>query len=194
MPEQCIDPVTTGAQIIMALQNIKSRFVAASETLVFSVCKVHSGDAYNIIPGELEIEGSVRSFSKEVRERLPQLISQIASGICAANGAQAECVYEKGYASVINDEALTDEARDVLNQLFGKESILHIGLLMPGEDFSAFTEMTGIPGCFVEIGTANEEKGTKVNHHNPNYRMDEDALYYGTAFFAGMVRKELEVW
>ena len=145
MPEQCIDPVTTGAQIIMALQNIKSRLVAASETLVFSVCKVHCGDAYNIIPGEMMIEGSVRSFSKEVRERLPQLISQIASGICAANGAQAECVYEKGYASVINDEALTDEARDVLNQLFGKESILEIGLLMPGEDFSAFTELTGVP-------------------------------------------------
>jgi len=194
MPEQCIDPVTTGAQIIMALQNIKSRFVAASETLVFSVCKVHCGDAYNIIPGEMIIEGSVRSFSKEVRERLPQLIEQIATGICMANGATAECVYEKGYASVINDPELTDEAREVLTEWFGKESILEIGLLMPGEDFSAFTELTGIPGCFVEIGTANEEKGTKVNHHNPKYRMDEDALYYGTAFFAGMVQRELEVW
>lgn len=194
MPEQCIDPVTTGAQIIMALQNIKSRFVAASETLVFSVCKVHCGDAYNIIPGEMMIEGSVRSFSKEVRERLPKLIEQIAEGICAANGAKAECVYEKGYASVINDPALTDGARDVLTQWFGKKSILEIGLLMPGEDFSAFTELTGVPGCFVEIGTANEEKGTKVNHHNPKYRMDEDALYYGTAFFAGMVQKDLEVW
>ena len=194
MPEQCIDPVTTGAQIIMALQNIKSRMVAASETLVFSVCKVHSGDAYNIIPGEMEIEGSVRSFSKEIREKLPNMIEQIASGICAANGAKAECTYEMGYASVINDEKLTQDAEEVLTEWFGKESILHIGLLMPGEDFSAFTEMTGVPGCFVEIGTANEEKGTKVNHHNPNYRMDEDALYYGTAFFAGMVRKELEVW
>lgn len=193
MPEQCIDPVTTGAQIIMALQNIKSRFVAASETLVFSVCKVHCGDAYNIIPGEMVIEGSVRSFSREVRERLPRLIEQIASGIAAANGATAECVYEKGYASVINDPKLTDEAREVLTEWFGKEQILEIGLLMPGEDFSAFTELTGVPGCFVEIGTANEEKGTKVNHHNPNYKMDEDGLYYGTAFFAGMVERELEV-
>lgn len=193
MPEQCIDPVTTGAQIIMALQNIKSRFVAASETLVFSVCKVHGGDAYNIIPGELVIEGSVRSFSKEIRERLPKLIEQIASGIAAANGASVECVYDRGYASVINDPQLTDEAREVLTEWFGKESILEIGLLMPGEDFSAFTELTGVPGCFVEIGTANEEKGTKVNHHNPRYMMDEDALYYGTAFFAGMVTRELEV-
>lgn len=193
MPEQCIDPVTTGAQIIMALQNIKSRFVAASETLVFSVCKVHCGDAYNIIPGEMMIEGSVRSFSKEVRERLPKLIEQIASGVAAANGAAVECVYEKGYASVVNDPKLTDKAREVLTDWFGREHILEIGLLMPGEDFSAFTELTGVPGCFVEIGTANEEKGTKVNHHNPKYMMDEDGLYYGTAFFAGMVERELEV-
>jgi len=194
MPEQCIDPVTTGAQIIMALQNIKSRFVAASETLVFSVCKVHCGDAYNIIPGEMEIEGSVRSFSKEIRERLPLWIEQIASGIAAANGASVECVFERGYASVVNDPQLTDEAREVLKDWFGKESILEIGLLMPGEDFSAFTELTGVPGCFVEIGTANDEKGTRVNHHNPKYIMDEDALYYGTAFFAGMTARELEVY
>jgi len=176
------------------LQNIKSRFVAASETLVFSVCKVHSGDAYSIIPGEMLIEGSVRSFSKEVRERLPKLIEQIAAGVASANGATVECIYEKGYASVINDPVLTDEAREVLATWFGKESILEIGLLMPGEDFSAFTELTGVPGCFVEIGTANDEKGTRTNHHNPKYRMDEDALYYGTSFFAGMVQKELEVW
>ena len=140
------------------------------------------------------IEGSVRSFSKEIRERLPQWIEQIASGIAAANGATVECIYDYGYASVVNDPELTDEAREVLTKWFGKESILEIGLLMPGEDFSAFTELTGVPGCFVEIGTANDEKGTRVNHHNPKYIMDEDALYYGTAFFAGMVEKELEVY
>lgn len=191
MPEQCIDPITTGAQIIMALQNIKSRFVSASETLVFSVCKVHAGDAYNIIPEELTIEGSVRSFSKEVRERLPELIRQIASGIASANGATAECIYDKGYASVINDPSLTDNVRAVLTELFGQEHLLDIGLLMPGEDFSAFTELTGVPGCFVEIGTANEKKGTTINHHNPKYMMDEDGLYYGMGFFAGIVMQKL---
>ena len=194
MPEQCIDPVTIGAQIIMALQNIKSRMIPASETLAFSVCKVHCGDAYNIIPGEMMIEGSIRSFNQELRERLPKIIEQIASGIASSYGATVECTYDWGYGSVINDEALTDKAREVLTEWFDKDHLLEIGLLMPGEDFSAFTGETGIPGCFVEIGTANEEKGTKVNHHNPKYMMDEDGLFYGTSFFAGMVERELEVY
>lgn len=193
MPEQCIDPVTIGAQIIMALQNIKSRMIPASETLAFSVCKVHCGDAYNIIPGEMMIEGSIRSFNKELRTRLPKIIEQIASGIAAAHGATVECRYDWGYGSVVNDEVLTDNAREVLTEWFDKDHILEIGLLMPGEDFAAFTDETGVPGCFVEIGTANEEKGTKVNHHNPKYMMDEDGLFYGTCFFAGMVERDLEV-
>lgn len=193
MPEQCIDPITTGAQIIMALQNIKSRFVAASETLVFSVCNVHSGDAYNIIPEEMTIEGSVRSFSKDLRKELPKMIEQIASGVASANGATVECIYDMGYASVINDPVLTGQTREVLNNLFGEEHILEIGLLMPGEDFSAFTELTGVPGCFVEVGTANPEKGTNINHHNPKYLMDEEGLYYGTALFAGIAEQRLEV-
>ena len=69
--------------------------------------------------------------------------------------------------------------------------MLEIQPVMPGEDFSAFTEAGGCPGVFVEIGTSNEEKGTARPHHNPQYLMDEDGLYYGMGFFAAMVESKL---
>lgn len=191
MPEQCVDPIVAAAQIVMGLQNILSRRISAYETAVLSVCQIHGGDAYNIIPGEVTITGSVRTFSKELRSRMPEMIKEISGGIAASMGAECEVSYEKGYDSVINDEALTDTAREVIADWFGQDAVLEIKPVMPGEDFSAFTEAAGCPGVFIEIGTRNDEKGTTRPHHNTAYLMDEDGLYYGAGFFAAMIEKKM---
>lgn len=191
MPEQCIDPVITAAQIVLALQNIRARKISTYDKAVISVCKIHGGDAYNIIPGEVSISGSVRTFSKEVRAEVEKQIKQISNGIAAANGAECEVSYDKGYDSVVNNEQLTDEAREAVRDWFGEDAVLEILPVMPGEDFSAFTEAGNCPGCFVEIGTRNEEKGTTRPHHNPAYLMDEDGLYYGLALFAAVLEKKM---
>ena len=191
LPEQCVDPIVAAAQIVTGLQNIVARRISAYDTAVLSVCQIHGGDAYNIIPGEVTITGSVRTFSKELRNNMPVMIKEISDGIAASMGAKCEVSYERGYDSVINDEALTDTAREVIADWFGQEAVLEIQPVMPGEDFSAFTEAAGCPGVFVEIGTRNEEKGTTRPHHNTTYLMDEDGLYYGTAFFAAMIEKKM---
>ncbi len=191
MPEQCIDPVITAAQIVLALQNIRARKISTYDKAVISVCTIHGGDAYNIIPGEVKISGSVRTFSKEVRAEVEKQIKQISNGIAAANGAECEVSYDKGYDSVVNNEQLTDEAREAVRDWFGEDAVLEILPVMPGEDFSAFTEAGNCPGCFVEIGTRNEEKGTTRPHHNPAYLMDEDELYYGLALFASVLEKKM---
>lgn len=191
LPEQCVDPVLTAAQIVVSLQNIISRRISAYDKAVLSVCKIHGGDAYNIIPGEVSIAGSVRTFSKELRKKMPEMIGQISEGTAAGNGAECVVSYDLGYDSVINDDVLTDTAREVIADWFGSEAVLEIDPVMPGEDFSAFTEATGCPGCFVEIGTRNEEKGTTRPHHNTAYLMDEDGLYYGMGFFAAMLEKKM---
>ena len=191
LPEQCVDPIVAAAQIVTGLQNIVARRISAYDTAVLSVCQIHGGDAYNIIPGEVTITGSVRTFSKELRNNMPVMIKEISDGIAASMGAKCEVSYERGYDSVVNDEALTDTAREVIADWFGQEAVLEIQPVMPGEDFSAFTEATGCPGVFVEIGTRNEEKGTTRPHHNTTYLMDEDGLYYGTAFFAAMIEKKM---
>ncbi|MBQ5915642.1 MAG: M20/M25/M40 family metallo-hydrolase, partial [Lachnospiraceae bacterium] len=111
-------------------------------------------------------------------------------GIAASMGGSCEVTYTRGYDSVMNDAALTDDARAAISDYFGPEAVLEIQPVMPGEDFSAFTE-AGCPGTFIEIGTRNPEKGTDRPHHNPAYLMDEDGLYYGLGFFAGIVEKKM---
>jgi len=191
LPEQCVDPIVTAAQIVLGLQNIVARRISAYEKAVLSVCQINGGDAYNIIPGEVTITGSVRTFSKDLRTKMPEMISEISNGIAHSNGAICEVSYEPGYDSVINDDILTDNARDVIADWFGSDSVFEILPVMPGEDFSAFTEATGCPGCFIEIGTRNEEKGTTWPHHNTKYLMDEDGLFYGMGYFAAIIENKM---
>ena len=189
-PETCVDPVVTAAQIILALQTIVSRNIRAVEPAVVSVCMLSAGQAYNIIPGEVQITGSTRTFDAGTRDLLPERMEAIAKGICDAAGAGYRFSFERGYASVVNDRALTVQTRQLLTNVFGEEAVFDIEPLMPGEDFSAF--LTKCPGCFVELGARSEEKGCVNPHHNSRYLMDEDALGYGVEFLYHLVLDRLK--
>lgn len=188
-PETCVDPVVIGAQIITALQTVISRQTPAIEPAVLSICMVNAGQAYNIIPGTMQITGSTRTFSRETRNSLPEKMEQIVKGITDSYGAGYEFKFEKGYASVINDEKLTQNVENLLAEHFGDERVAHIEPLMPGEDFSAFSECC--PGCFIELGSLNREKGCDSPHHNCNYRLDEDTMVYGVEYFVRLIRDRL---
>lgn len=188
-PEICTDPIVMGAQIITALQHIVARQTAAVEPVVLSVCMVSAGQAYNIIPDVMQITGSTRTFDRKIREELPEKMEQIVRGITSSYGAGYEFLFSKGYASVMNDHDLTLKVEKLLTDHFGKDRVIHIGPLMPGEDFSAFSELC--PGFFVELGTRNEEKGCDKPHHNRNYKLDEEALLYGVEFFTFLIQNRL---
>ncbi len=187
-PELCTDPVVTAAQIITDLQTIVSRRLPASAAAVISVCTMHAGNVYNIIPGEAFLSGATRSFEEETREVLPVMMEQIVRGVCDAHGANYTFKFEKGYASVVNDPTLTRQSRELLTNVFGTEHVFDIGLLMPGEDFSAL--QANCPGFFVELG-AGSAPGCSVPHHNGHYRMDEDALLYGLEYIYRQVKSRL---
>ena len=189
MPDQCVDPIITGAQVITALQNIVSRNIRPLEPVVLSVCQLTAGHAYNVIPHEMVITGSVRTFSERVRRDIPEMIKRITGGVCASTGAEFELAYEWGYASVINDEVLTGYVEEALKGWFGEESILPIEPVMPGEDFSALQK--DCPACFIEIGTRDEAKGTATPHHNPAYVMDEEGMRYGLGLLAAIMHHRL---
>lgn len=188
-PETCVDPIVIAGEIVGALQTMVSRRIQAVEPAVVSICMIHAGEAYNIIPGEVSIVGSTRTFSKETRARLPVLMEELVRGICTANGATCDFKFSLGYASVINDKTLTAAGRDVIASHFGEGAVLEIDPLMPGEDFSALQE--NCPGFFVELGARSEEKGTTIPHHNSRYLMDEDALKYGVEYLYQLVRSRL---
>lgn len=188
-PETCVDPIVIGAQIITALQNIVSRQIPAIEPAVLSVCMVNSGQAYNIIPGTMQITGSTRTFSRETREDIAGRIEQIVQGVTASYGAKYKYEFIKGYSSVINDDELTKNVERILTDQFGEKRVARIDPLMPGEDFSAFSDIC--PGCFIELGTKNPEKRCDSPHHNCNYQMDEDALAYGVEYFVRLIQDRL---
>ncbi len=188
-PETCIDPIVTAAQVISALQTVVSRKIRAVEPAVVSVCMIQAGQAYNIIPGDVSLTGSTRTFDKDTRRSLPLVLEQLVRGICDANGAAYEFRFTPGYASVFNDKALTQAGRQVIQDTFGDGAVLEIDPLMPGEDFSALLDFC--PGFFVELGARNEEAGCTVPHHNSRYLMDEKALAYGTEYLFRLVCSRL---
>ena len=138
---------------------------------------------------EVLLVGATRTFSPETRDALPEKIRKIAEGICSAHGASCTLDFQYGYASVINDPALTRQCRALIEETFGPQSVLEIDPLMPGEDFSALQKHC--PAFFVELGARSEEKGCTIAHHNRHYLMDEDALMYGTEYLVRLVKSRL---
>lgn len=188
-PEQCVDPLITMAELILALQTIVSRKLSPTDPAVISVCMANAGTAYNIIPDKAFLSASVRSFSPAARLLIEQEVNRITDGIAQSTGTHCLVKYEKGYPSVINNPQLAKMASEVLLNRFGEEHVTEIGILMPGEDFSYLIQ--GRPGFFVELGSRNAEKDCTHPHHNPNYCLDEDALLFGLQYSYDMVMKLL---
>ena len=185
MPQECIDPIVTGAQIILALQTVLSRSLRPSDPAVLSVCQAHSGSAYNIIPGSMHLTGSVRSYDERVRATAERRIREISEGIAASAGADVQVEYVRGYDSIRNDPALTGWARNMIAQTFGTQAVHELSPIAPGDDFCYYDQV--FPGFFLELGAANPEKGSDAPHHNARYRLDEDALAYGMEYTVALL-------
>lgn len=176
-PHFTVDPVAVGAQVVTNLQHIVSRSLDPLEKLVVSVTTFHSGTANNIIPDTATMQGSVRSFSKDVRQQAVEQIDKIFSGITAAHGASYTLDYHYGYDSVNNDTAITKIVEGTAEQLWGKQSVVEMTPLMGGEDFSFY--LNEAPGCFVFIGTGNPAEGTVYPMHHPKFTINEPSLMIG---------------
>jgi len=190
-PEQCVDVVVTGAQLVCALQTLVSRRVAADAPTVVSVCRLEAGTAYNILPGEMTIIGTTRCFGPEARVFLRSEMERITKGIAESAGAGWNLTWQEGYPSVVNDKTLTAAAERSIRARFGEAAVLPIGPILPGEDFPYFLENGRRPGFFVELGSRNEALGCDRPHHNPGYKLDESALLYGVQYTADLVRRLL---
>ncbi|GAA4020164.1 amidohydrolase [Deinococcus rubellus] len=185
MPHQTVDPVVVAAQVISAFQSIVSRTVDPLESAVVSVTQLDAGSAYNVIPDEVRLQGTVRTFAAEVRRDIPQRMQRLLDGISSGFGASATFEYVLGYPSVVNDTALTGAVRAVAVKIFGEEQVLNIAPSMAGEDFAYFSER--VPACFFSVGSGNPARGITFPHHHPRFDIDEPALKTGTALFVNTV-------
>jgi len=188
-PHHGIDPFVVGAQIVLALQTIPSRNIDPVDSAVISVGFIKGGSAYNVIPDELHIGGTVRSFRPEVRDRLEQRMSEVVKGAAALHGAEAVCEYRRGYPSTINHAAEAEFAADVAAEVCGADNIdRNVAPSLGGEDFCYMLQK--VPGAMLWLGNGPGEGGCML--HNARYDFNDSALPYGVSFFARLAERFLE--
>lgn len=173
-PEQVVDPIAIGAQIVSNLQHIVARRISPFDPLVVSVTQFHAGSADNVIPDVAELAGTVRVYDPELREQAPRMLEQIVAGLCAAHGASYELQYEQGYRAVINDADVTARLREAAESRFGKDAVGDAPQTMGGEDFSAYLQ--GTPGTFFNVGSGSDAADSRFPHHHPRFTLDESSL------------------
>jgi len=189
-PQDGIDPITIGSHLVIALNQIKARETDTFEPLVITCGSFHAGDAFNAIPDEATITGTVRTFDNKLRKHIKQRIEEITKNITAAFNADYEYEYIFEYPPVYNNPELTKLMEKVISDKIGKNYIFKIPEpSMGGEDFSYFTEK--IPGTYMRLGTKNEKKGITKPLHSPYFNLDEAVLKQGVKVFANGVNEIL---
>jgi amidohydrolase len=177
MPHQTVDPIVIAAQVVTALQTMVSRETAPSEPAVVSICSIHGGTAFNIIPPEVHLLGTVRTFTDELQAQMKRRIGDLVQGIARSMGGDCDYVYRSPCPAVVNDPAASGLVRRVATRAFGAERVTTPAQTMGGDDMSFF--LREVPGSYVFLGTANPSLRSVAPHHHPKFDIDEAALPVG---------------
>ncbi|MGE5645651.1 MAG: M20 metallopeptidase family protein [Acidobacteriota bacterium] len=190
-PHQGIDPIVVAAQCIEALQTIRSRRIDPLEPLVLTIGSIHGGNRSNIIADEVRMEGTLRTHSEQVRERVRTLVREIVSGVAAANGAQAEVTWAaRSNPPTVNDTALVERTLPIMRKTIGEANVVRVPPVMGAEDFAYFEKR--IPGMMYWLGVGNAARGITGALHTPEYDADEASLAVGVKVMTNVVFDYLE--
>ena len=188
MPHQGVDSIVAGAQLVQAMQTVVSRTLHPCDAAVVSVTQFHAGEAWNIIPEEVVLRGTIRSFKPEVQQTVERAIERLCSGIAAANGAQISVTFDHRYPPTVNSVNETNFCRDVASDVFGSERVLtDILPSMGAEDFAYMLREK--PGCYVWLGNGPGTGGCTL--HNPHYDFNDELLTLGVSYWVRLVQKQL---
>lgn len=188
-PQNSVDPVLIGSQIVTALQSIISRNTDPQKSGVISVTRFHAGEAFNVIPDTALLGGTVRTFDPKVQDMVIRRMEEVVTGIAAALGGSAELRYRRGYPVTINHEANAEYAAAAAGAVVGEEAVVRdIPPVMGAEDFSFMLQEK--PGCYVWLGQGGQVGGEGALHH-PRYNFNDDALPVGASYFVNLVEQRL---
>jgi amidohydrolase len=184
-PEEAIDPALVICHVATALQSIVSRNVAARDTAVLSITRVHAGDAYNVIPETATLGGTVRTMKSEVLAMIEHNMSRLATSIAAGFGAEATVSFRTIATPVVNNDAETVAYGEAAAALVGAANVdRNAPPVMGSEDFAFMMER--VPGAHISIGN-----GATAGVHNHTYDFNDEAIPYGAALYAAIVKKKL---
>ncbi len=183
------DPITAAATFLASLQTIVGRVVDPLQPAVVSACSVQAGNpqALNVIPDIVEIGGTARAYSPEVRDQLETEISRLANGTAAMYGIAVDYGFERRIPPVVNDPDATARALKAARAVFGNKLRTVFPPSTAGDDFAYFADKA--PGCYVWLGNGPAVDGAL--HHNTAYDFNDDAIGPGVAFWTTLVEQEL---
>ena len=183
VPNATVDPVTCVAQIITASQTIVSRNVGPLETAVVSFTIVNGGTAFNVIPQEVTLEGTIRTFDPRVRQKVVKRFDEIVNGVASAMGCQVEMNIKQLTPALINADDVTAKVQETARRILPESNHDDTPYLTMGAEDMAYMQ-SKVDGCYFFIGSANKEKHLDYGHHHPKFDFDEQALISGAALMA----------
>ena len=182
-PHETADPVLAGCAMVQALQSIVSRNVDPMQQLVVSLTQIHGGTAHNVIPGTCHINGTVRTFSKDVQAMAVRRIEEIMNGQAASYGVTARLEYKYGYPPTINAPQEAAFAAEVAREIAGDTGVdENVAPVMGAEDFAYMLEAR--PGAYVFLG-----QGDSPMCHHPLYNFNDEIAPIGASFLARLVER-----
>jgi len=189
IPHKVIDPVLITAHIVIALQQIVSRNAQPTTPSVLSFGRVIAEGQSNIIPDEVKVAGTLRTFDEEWRLEMQKRIHAISTSIAEGMGGTCEVSIHKGYPFVYNDPDFSSQVKKYAEIYLGTENVVGLDMRMTAEDFSYFAQE--IPGCFYRLGVMNKDLGITSNLHTSTFDVDETSLETGMGLMAWIVMNEL---
>ncbi len=188
MPHQGVDTLVVASQLVLALQTIVARNLHPCEAAVVSVTQIHGGEAWNIIPNDAVLRGTIRSFKPEVQELVERAMERLCAGIASAFGAQITVSFDNRYPPTVNSVAEAELCQRTADALLGEEKVRkNESPSMGGEDFSFMLQEK--PGCYVWLGNGPGTGGCSL--HNPHYDFNDDVLPFGISYWVSLVENAL---
>ena len=182
MPELAVDPINAAVQVYLALQSLIAREIGGSEEAVLTIGQFAAGEASNIIPERAVLQGTLRTFRNDVRQRLTKRIREVVAGVAMTYRCQYE--YEELFscASVITDETVTAGVKKSIGKIVPQFPVLDGAHGMGSEDFAEITQR--VPASYVMLGAGPAEESKRLGQHNPKVEFNEDVLSIGAAIYA----------
>jgi amidohydrolase len=189
LPHEAVDPVLAAAHVVTALQSLVSRGTDPFDRLVVSVTQIRAGDAFNVIPEEAQLGGTVRSMGGRMFDEVPQRLTVIVNGVAGALGCTAQVGYVRQTPPAVNNAAMAALVAKIGAGLVGQPRVLTDARTLGGEDFAFFLQR--VPGCFAWVGSQNPVKGLDAPHHSPRFDIDEEAMQIGVELLDRVAREYL---
>jgi amidohydrolase len=189
-PQLGVDAVVIAAECVTALQTIRSRRVDPLEPLVITVGTINGGDRYNVIAGEVKMEGTMRTLNEDVRLRSQEMMRQTLASVTSAYGATADLQFDSPNPVTYNDPRLVEETLPTIRRLVGEANLITPKPFMPAEDFSYYQKV--VPGFFYFLGVGNKAKGITAGWHTAEFDIDEESLVVGVKVMSNVLLDYLD--